>query len=120
MRCKNLFAERWIMNRLSIVSIILPALVTATVLAMREPEPNVAAPAVFKMAPGSPIRVGPMAGDPVIADSNQDGNLDIILACGTCCGSQPDPSSGHVQVLLGDGRGGFKPAKGSPIPVGSS
>jgi peroxiredoxin len=61
-----------------------------------------------------------MAGDPVIADSNHDGNLDIILACGTCCGSSPDPLSGHVQILLGDGRGGFKPAQGSPIPVGSS
>ena len=108
------------MNRLSVVSIILSGLVAVTVLAMREPEPNVAPPAVFKMAPGSPIKVGPMAGDPVIADSNHDGNLDIILACGTCCGSAPDPLSGHVQVLLGDGRGGFKPAQGSPIPVGSS
>jgi FG-GAP-like repeat len=28
--------------------------------------------------------------------------------------------SGYVQVLLGDGRGGFKPAQGSPIPVDSS
>ena len=61
-----------------------------------------------------------MAGDPVIADSNHDGNLDIILACGTCCSSPPDPLSGHVQVLLGDGRGGFRPAQGSSIPVGSS
>ncbi|HEX2491563.1 MAG TPA: VCBS repeat-containing protein, partial [Blastocatellia bacterium] len=108
------------MNLLSVVSIILSGLIAVTVLAMREPEPNVAAPAVFKMAPGSPIKVGPMAGDPVIADSNHDGNPDIILACGTCCGSAPDPLSGHVQVLLGDGRGGFKPAQGSPIPVGSS
>jgi peroxiredoxin len=108
------------MKRLSIVSIILPVLLTAAVLAKMETEPNTAKPAVFKIATGSPIKVGPMAGDPVIADSNHDGNLDIILACGTCCGSPPDPLSGHVQVLLGDGRGGFKPAQGSPIPVGSS
>jgi alkyl hydroperoxide reductase subunit AhpC len=120
MRCKNPFAERWMMNRLSIVSIILPILVSAAALAKIESEPDYAKPAVFKMAPGSPIKVGPMAGDPVIADSNHDGNLDIILACGTCCGSPPDPLSGHVQILLGDGRGGFKPAQGSPIPVGSS
>jgi peroxiredoxin len=108
------------MNRLSVISIILPALVAASVLAMRETEPDAAKPPVFKMAPASPIKVGPMAGDPVIADSNHDGNLDIIVACGTCCGSPPDPLSGHVQVLLGDGRGGFKPARSSPISVGSS
>jgi peroxiredoxin len=108
------------MNRLSLVSTILLALVSTTVLAVIEREPNAAKPPSFKIAPGSPIKVGPMAGEPVIADSNHDGNLDIILACGTCCGSPPDPLSGHVQVLLGDGRGGFKPAEGSPIPVGSS
>src|SRR5262245_12708054 len=108
------------MNRLSIISIILLALVSTTVLAVREQESNAAKPFSFKVAPGSPIKVGPMAGEPVIADSNHDGNLDIILACGTCCGSPPDPLSGHVQVLLGDGRGGFRLAQGSPIPVGSS
>src|SRR5215475_5788493 len=120
MRFINPFAERWTMNRLSIVSIILPLLASAAVLAMSGPEPSESKQPVFKMASGSPIKVGPMAGDPVIADINHDGNLDIILACGTCCGSPPDPLSGHVQVLLGDGRGGFKPAQGSPIPVGSS
>ncbi len=108
------------MNRLSIVSIILLALASTTVLALREREPDAAKPISLKFVPGSPIKVGPMAGEPVIADSDNDGNLDIILACGTCCGSTPDPLSGHVQVLLGDGRGGFKPAEGSPISVGSS
>src|SRR5215813_2690163 len=120
MRCTNPFAERRLMKRLSIISIILLATVSTTVLAVRDREPKAAKSPSFKMAPGSPIKVGPMAGEPVIADSNHDGNLDIILACGTCCGSPPDPLSGHVQVLLGDGRGGFKPAPGSPIPVGSS
>jgi hypothetical protein len=75
---------------------------------------------VFKLAAGAPIEVGPMAGDPVIADCNQDGRPDIIVACGTCCGSPPSPLSGHVQVLLGDGRGGFQAAAGSPIPIGPS
>src|SRR5262245_5745376 len=120
MRCTNLFWERWNMKGLSIASIILLALVSTTVLAVRDREPNAAIPPSFKMASGSPIKVGPMAGEPVIADSNHDGNLDIILACGTCCGSPPDPLSGHVQILLGDGHGGFKRAEGSPIPVGSS
>jgi len=108
------------MKRLSSIWIILLAFVSATVLAVEELKPNTPKPPIFNLAPGSPINVGPMAGDPVIADSNHDGKLDIILACGTCCGSPPSPLSGHVQILLGDGRGGFKPAQGSPIPVGSS
>lgn len=66
------------------------------------------------------IPVGPMSGEPAVADANNDGNPDIILACGTCCGSEPSPLSGHVVVLLGDGRGGFKQAKDSPIKVGPS
>ncbi|TAH36357.1 MAG: VCBS repeat-containing protein [Planctomycetota bacterium] len=71
-------------------------------------------------APGSPHAVGPMAGRPHAADMNGDGKLDLVLACGTCCGSEPDPRSGIVAVLLGDGRGGFAVARGSPVFVGSS
>ena len=74
----------------------------------------------FNQAAGSPIAVGPMAGEPAVGDCNNDGNPDIVLACGTCCGSQPSPLSGHVMVLLGDGRGGFARAKGSPITVAPS
>jgi hypothetical protein len=61
-----------------------------------------------------------MAGEPAIADVNGDSNPDVVLACGTCCGSQPSPLSGHVVVLLGDGRGSFKQAKDSPIKVAPS
>src|SRR4051794_35483260 len=68
-------------------------------------------------APGSPHTVGPMAGRPAIGDCNHDGNLDLVVACGACCGAAHDPRSGHLMVLLGDGRGRFRPA-GPPIPIG--
>ena len=74
---------------------------------------------VFKRA-SAPIPVGPMAGEPATADLNKDGFLDLVIPCGTCCGSAPSPMSGHVQILLGNGRGSFTPAPGSPIKIGSS
>ena len=40
---------------------------------------------------------------------NGDGKLDLVVACGTCCGSKPDARSGHVVVLRGDGKGAFAP-----------
>lgn len=73
----------------------------------------------FDPAPCSPIQTGPMPGRPAIGDVNNDGKHDIAVACGTCCGSQPDARSGHVLVFLGDGRGGFRPA-GERIIVGPS
>ena len=74
---------------------------------------------VFKRA-GASIAVGPMAGEPATADLNKDGFLDLVIPCGTCCGSTPSPMSGHVQILMGNGRGDFKAAPGSPIKIGSS
>jgi len=79
-----------------------------------------APPLAFVEAPGSPIHVGPMAGRPAVADCDGDGILDVVVACGTCCGDRQDPKSGHIVVLLGDGRGGFRRAPGSPIGVGPS
>ncbi len=73
----------------------------------------------FVEASGSPVKTGPMPGRPAIGDVNHDGHPDIAVACGTCCGSRPDPASGHVLVLLGDGRGGFRPA-GKRIMIGPS
>src|SRR5438445_5406140 len=46
-----------------------------------------------------------------IADVNRDGNADIIVANG---------GSGNVSVYLGDGKGGFSQAKGSPFPAGQN
>jgi hypothetical protein len=54
----------------------------------------------------------PVGGDPeavVVADVNHDGKPDIIAA---------NPNSGTVTVLLGDGKGHFHPAAGSPFPAG--
>jgi hypothetical protein len=76
-------------------------------------------PPTFK-AEGAPVRVGPMAGEPATGDCNNDGFTDLIVPCGTCCGSAPSPLSGHVQVLLGNGRGQFAIAPGSPIKIASS
>lgn len=75
---------------------------------------------LFTEIAASPIGVGPYAGEPAVADCNNDGNADIILACGTCCGSPAKPESGHVMILLGDGRGNFNRAKDSPIKIASS
>lgn len=74
----------------------------------------------FAAAPGSPRYVGPMAGRPAVGDVNGDGAPDVVVACGTCCGSRPDPKSGHVVVLLGKGDGTFDDAPGSPIKIASS
>ncbi len=59
----------------------------------------------FAPAPGSPYRVGPMAGRPAVGDMNGDGSRDVVIACGICCGDSPKPESGHVVVLLNDGSG---------------
>lgn len=79
------------------------------------------APALsYRSTESSPYFVGPMAGRPSIGDVNGDRIPDVVVACGTCCGSRPDPKSGHIMVLLGDGKGDLEYAEGSPIKVASS
>src|SRR5262245_60794152 len=73
---------------------------------------------VYAQAPGSPIATGPLPGRPVLADMDRDGHLDIVLACGTCCGSPADPASGKVVWLRNDGRGRF--AVADSVTVGPS
>src|SRR2546422_5363198 len=46
-----------------------------------------------------------------IADSNRDGNVDILVATG---------GSANVSVYLGDGKGGFSQASGSPFSAGQN
>jgi len=46
-----------------------------------------------------------------IADVNKDGNLDILVANG---------GSGNLSVYLGDGKGGFSQAGGSPFSAGQN
>ena len=101
-----------VMGALALVSIVCQPVESESGNGMKQPS--------FAAAHGSPIAVGPMAGEPAVADVNNDGNPDVLLACGTCCGSEPSPLSGHVVVLLGDGKGNFKPAKDSPIKVAPS
>jgi hypothetical protein len=53
--------------------------------------------------------VGAAPGSVEIADLNNDGKSDIVVA---------NEQSNNVTILLGDGRGGFTQAKGSPFPAG--
>jgi len=62
----------------------------------------------FKVAQGYPIDLGYHAWIKFVADTNQDGQADLIIR-------GPD---NNVTVLLGDGKLRFKEAKGSPFPVG--
>ena len=67
---------------------------------------------VFAYSPKtSRFAVGTGPGTVVIADFNGDGKPDIATA---------NEQSGDVSVLLGDGKGGFLPAPGSPFPAGQS
>ena len=45
------------------------------------------------------------------SDVNKDGNIDILAA---------NSDSGNVSVYLGDGKGGFSQAAGSPFPAGQN
>lgn len=62
-------------------------------------------------SPPSDLRfaVGKGPGTVSVADFNGDGKLDIVTA---------NEQSGDASVLLGNGKGGFAPAAGSPFPAG--
>src|SRR5258708_38305198 len=62
-------------------------------------------------ATATQIAVGKGPTTVVIADFNRDGKPDIAVANG---------ADGTVTILLGDGKGKFTEAKGSPFPAGHS
>ena len=64
----------------------------------------------FHEAAGSPFPAGPNPNDIAAADLDGDGDLDLLF---------PNHETAGVTVLIGDGRGGFRPAPGSPLPVRS-
>ncbi len=59
-------------------------------------------------APRSPFAVGRQPYPLALGDVNGDARLDLVT---------PNVESGTLSILLGDGRGGFTPAKGTPIRV---
>lgn len=63
----------------------------------------------FTEAPGSPVLAGNMPNDIAVGNYNRDGHPDLAMA---------NHEVGHLTMLLGDGRGGFRPGPGSPIQVG--
>jgi FG-GAP-like repeat len=75
------------------------------------PSIRVARSALFSPSSNLRIAVGAEPGSVAIADFNGDGKLDIVTA---------NAASGDASVLLGDGKGGFSPAPGSPFPAGHS
>ena len=62
----------------------------------------------FSQARGSPFPAGPSPNDIAVGDFNRDGRLDLAFA---------NHETQHLTVLLGDGRGGFAQAPGSPVTV---
>ena len=64
----------------------------------------------FKPATSSPFAAGNEPNDLAIGDVNNDGNLDLAFA---------NHDTTYLTVLVGDGKGGFKAAPGSPFTVQS-
>lgn len=65
----------------------------------------------FHPSSGSPFACGHLPNDIAVADMNGDGNLDLIIA---------NHQSPYITILLGDGKGAFHPAPGSPFDVHST
>ena len=64
----------------------------------------------FSSAPGSPFACGKSPNDIAVADMNGDGNLDLVIA---------NTGTPYISILLGDGKGGFRPSPHSPFSTQS-
>lgn len=60
-----------------------------------------------------------MAATPVLHDLDGDRDLDVVVVSGPCCGREVCEKSGHVTVLLNDGRGRLTKA-GERIRLGGT
>ncbi|HWX53476.1 MAG TPA: VCBS repeat-containing protein [Verrucomicrobiae bacterium] len=65
----------------------------------------------FVPAPGAPCATGKGPNDIAVGDFNGDSNLDVVIA---------NTETPYLTVLLGDGKGGFKPSPHSPFAISSS
>lgn len=72
-------------------------------------EPSRTQDPLFEPAPFSPVVVGHGSGKIMLADLNRDGHLDLVTQ---------HLLDSMVNVLLGDGKGGFMAAAGSPMKLG--
>jgi FG-GAP-like repeat len=72
----------------------------------------------FGEAPGSPFRAGEAPFSLALADVDRDGHLDLVVS--NFCGRAGDASHDAVNVLVGDGTGGFRSMKGSPFATGAN
>lgn len=69
----------------------------------------------FHAAPGSPFPGGAVPWSVAVGNVNNDGNPDVVVVP---YGPQvPDRRQIAATVLLGDGKGGFRPMSGSPFPL---
>lgn len=64
----------------------------------------------FRTAPGSPFPCNAKPNDIAVVDMNGDGNPDLVIA---------NHQTPYITVLLGGGKGGFKPAAHSPFATKS-
>ena len=92
-QCLSGMRSRWILLGLA-------AVLATCATASPVPEPTTAS---FH------VGAGPQA--VAVADLNRDGKLDLAVACA---------GAGAVTILLGDGKGGYLEAKGSPFAAGST
>lgn len=69
----------------------------------------------FREPPGSPFPAGAAPWEVAIDDMNHDGNLDLVTV--PYAPEVKDAKQVGVTVLLGDGKGGFAPMRGMPLPL---